>query len=324
LKDPMAGNIVHPGKLDRARRDSVCESCHLTGQARVANPGKNFGDFRPGMRLEEVFSIYVSRKSSADTILRTYTHSEQMAASRCYLESGGKMGCESCHDAHGEPSERERSGYYRGRCLGCHAGDKIAAHGKRYGEDCVACHLPRRRPWEGTHTAVTDHWIRTKGTEAKFLDRGERLRAWREPESAYAERNLALAYLQSAEKTRSAVRLREGLELLEAVVKGGRIDGDVALAAGRQMINQKRYGDAAVWLKAAVEAEPGDAMRRVYYAAALANAGQMEAAKGQAEEAIRLDPLLEETYSLLGQMEPKRADYWREQYRKLLPLRLLP
>jgi hypothetical protein len=65
-------------------------------------------------------------------------------------------------------------------------------------------------------------------------------------------------------------------------------------------------------------------MRRVYYAAALANAGQMEAAKGQAEEAIRLDPLLEETYSLLGQMEPKRADYWREQYRKLLPLRLLP
>lgn len=324
LKEPGKGNVVNPAKLAAARRDSVCESCHFTGQARVANPGKTFADFRPGMQMEEVFSVYVSRKSSADTILRTYTQAEQMAASRCATESAGKLWCGSCHNGHAEPSEKERAGYYRERCLNCHKGEEVQAHRKRRGEDCAGCHMPRRRPWEGTHTAMTDHWIRTKESESKFMDRGERLRAWREPAADLAGRNLALAYLESAEKTRSAIRLREGLALLETTAKAGRIDGEVALAAGRQMLNQKRFGDAVVWLKGAVEDEPKNSMRRVYYAAALANTGQMEAARAQAEEAIRIEPMLEEAYSLLAQMEPKRAEYWRDQYRKLAPMRLTP
>ena len=48
LNDPRAGTIINPAKLEPAARDSICEQCHLLGVGRVLNPGKTFGDFRPG------------------------------------------------------------------------------------------------------------------------------------------------------------------------------------------------------------------------------------------------------------------------------------
>jgi hypothetical protein len=60
LADPPAGTIINPAKLEPAARDSVCEHCHLFGAARVPNPGKRLGDFIPGQRLEDTFTIYRS------------------------------------------------------------------------------------------------------------------------------------------------------------------------------------------------------------------------------------------------------------------------
>ena len=45
-------------RLPVEARDSVCEQCHLSGSARVLNPGKGWADFVPGVPLEEVFSVY--------------------------------------------------------------------------------------------------------------------------------------------------------------------------------------------------------------------------------------------------------------------------
>lgn len=58
LSDPRAGTIINPAKLESAARDSICEQCHLLGVGRVLNPGKKFGDFRPGQPLEDVFTTY--------------------------------------------------------------------------------------------------------------------------------------------------------------------------------------------------------------------------------------------------------------------------
>ena len=62
LRRPVPGSIVNPAKLHGAARDSICEQCHLSGCDRVLNPGKNFEDFRPGMRLEEVFTVTGSQR----------------------------------------------------------------------------------------------------------------------------------------------------------------------------------------------------------------------------------------------------------------------
>ena len=59
LAHPSAHNIVNPAKLPSRPRDSVCEQCHLSGEARIPHPGRRVADFRPGQALEEVFSVYV-------------------------------------------------------------------------------------------------------------------------------------------------------------------------------------------------------------------------------------------------------------------------
>ncbi len=324
LATPRAGNIVNPGKLASGRRDAVCDACHLEGEARVYNPGKKFTDYQPGMSMEDVFTIYVARKNSEDTVLKTRSHGEEMAASRCSIASEGKLWCGTCHDSHREPAEKEKPAWYNGKCQQCHKGEPAESHRKKQGDDCVRCHMPRHRPYDGSHSSRTDHWIRTAKSEARFLDRGELLRAWREPPAPLRNRNLALAYLNNADRTRSLKRLREGLQLLNITAGEGHRDGEFSLAAGLQYMRQKSPELAQPWLERAVADQPGNTMRRLQLAAALANNGKTEEAKAQAMEAIRLEPLLEQAYNLLAQMEPARALYWKEQYRKAAPKRHLP
>ena len=49
-----------------------------------------------------------------------------------------------------------------------------------------------------------------------------------------------------------------------------------------------------------------------------------DAARKEAGEAIRLEPLLEEPYLLLARIEPQRAAYWRDRYARLVPMRIRP
>lgn len=324
LAKPAKGNMVNPAKLPPPVRDAVCDACHLPGEARVPNPGKRIADYQPGLAMEDVFTIYVARKNAEDTVLPVQSQPEELAASRCAIASQGKLWCGTCHNSHQEPAEKEKAAWYRGKCQQCHTGEPAETHRRKSGDDCVRCHMPRQRPYDGSHASRTDHWIRTKKSEQKFLDRGELLRAWREPASTVRTRNLALAYLNNAERSRSLRRLREGLVLLDEAVKQGHTDGAVALAAGLQYLRQKKPELALPWLQRAVDDEPGDTMRRLQLAAALANAGKSEAAKAEVLEAIRLEPLLEQAYSLLAQIEPARAVYWKDQYRKAAPKRVLP
>lgn len=324
LADAHKGNIVNPARLPHEKRDAVCDSCHLQGESRVLNPGKRFSDYRPGMSMEDVFSIYVARKKADDTILRVYSQAEQLAASRCAIASKGNLWCGTCHDSHSALSDKQKPAWYRDRCLDCHKGEPTETHRRDAGDDCVRCHMPRQRPYDGSHAARTDHWIRSRKSESRFLDRGELLRAWREPPAPLQNRNLALAYLTNGERTRSLKRLREGLKTLTTAINEGHQDGEVALAAGVQFVRQKTPERALPLLQRAVEDEPANSLRRLQYALGLLQADRKEDAKRQALEAIRIEPLLEQSYAILGQIEPSRANYWKEQYRKVAPKRLLP
>jgi len=62
LKRPVPGSIVNPAKLAASERDSVCEQCHLKGEIRIPNPGKELTDFHPGQRAEDVFTTFVTSR----------------------------------------------------------------------------------------------------------------------------------------------------------------------------------------------------------------------------------------------------------------------
>src|SRR5262245_32869902 len=155
--------IVNPRHLDHARREAVCQQCHLQGEARVWRRGRTPFDFRPGMPIEEFFVIYVRpAKYQADT--KFVGAVEQMFASRCAQQSRGeqKLGCISCHDPHALPPPAQKVAYYRQRCQTCHTHDAcripLSVRRKDNADNCVACHMPPTGS-EINHTSVTDHRI---------------------------------------------------------------------------------------------------------------------------------------------------------------------
>jgi hypothetical protein len=145
--------VINPAKLPAPRRDSVCLQCHLTGAARIAQPGRGPETFRPGDLLSEHVMVFVWSRDGGE---RTATdHAEQLARSRCQQASGHKLWCGTCHDAHAG-STRQTA------CLDCH---QPHANG---GAGCASCHMPKGRTREGEHVAFTSHLIEKQpGAPAK-------------------------------------------------------------------------------------------------------------------------------------------------------------
>ena len=70
-------SMINPAKLDHLRRDSVCEQCHLTGEARISKPGRSLSKFRPGELLTDFVVSFVpaspeSRRCERPAMLRNY------------------------------------------------------------------------------------------------------------------------------------------------------------------------------------------------------------------------------------------------------------
>ena len=149
--------IVNPVKLDSFRRDAVCHQCHLQASKTVPRYGCRTDDFRPGDRLADVWVVL---KGSSDD-RKAVTQSGQMVSSQCYIKSGGKFGCISCHDPHALP-KGDPAVHFDARCAKCHGtsdGECSLPIVNRTDKTCIGCHMPRFPASDIPHTALTDHRI---------------------------------------------------------------------------------------------------------------------------------------------------------------------
>jgi hypothetical protein len=161
--------IVNPAKLPAPLREAVCQQCHLEGDGRVLPRGRDLHDFRPGLPLESCWSVFVEAGSNPDQ--HAVNQVRQMYESRCFKKSGARLGCISCHDPHRQLAIEERVGFYRTRCLMCHAegesapertGCALAPVSRRRQnaqDSCIDCHMPRYSAVDVAHQAATDHRI---------------------------------------------------------------------------------------------------------------------------------------------------------------------
>lgn len=302
LRSPVPGSIVNPTKLPVRARDSICEQCHLSGVARIPNPGKQIADFHPGEELEDVFSVYVYdgwRDLSQRNSLKVISHAQQLALSACARLSQGKMWCGSCHDPHFTPSDART--YFRGKCLACHGAKLLASHPKPV-DDCIGCHMPRRPAEDGGHTVFTDHHIARRPRPDTGGDTPRALVAWRDPPAAFVQRNLGLADVEIGRKFRSASHMRAALQLLTDCKRDFPYDPSVATGIGMVLLGMNHGAEAAGLFEQAARVEPDAASNYLNEGFAWRSAHDPEKAAKALKKALNLDPLLEAAYRELAQI----------------------
>lgn len=301
LAKPVPGSIVNPAKLAPRQRDSVCEQCHLEGDMRVLNPGRDWFDFQAGQAAESVFVTYL--RIADPSTLRAVSQSELLARSQCARQSSGRLWCGTCHNPHA--SGRDRAQEIRQVCLNCHS-DLFAAGRHQAAAECVSCHMPRLRPTNVQHSAVTDHSIpRTPHARDGAVAANRELKAWRDPDTGLVQRDLGLAYFDLAAKEKSTPDLREAYDILSKLPPQERQDPVVEADLASVLLQQK-YRDLAIRMFARASAqEPSNARYAYCLGAALGRAGKMEEAVKELRRSIQLDPSQPDAYLELSQLYKK-------------------
>ena len=282
--DHAKGNapIVNPIKLAAARRDSVCEQCHLSGESRVNQPDKNLDMFRPGDLLSDyVLSFVYENKSEYSS--RAISHVEALTQSHCKLRSGDRMSCMSCHDPHWVPSMEEAPAYFRGKCLACHlqqtSSRGLKHHLAKY-NDCRGCHMPKMSVLTIGHTALTDHRIlRKPPRHAPEAEPDAKLVQFGAKESD--QRGLALAYAEMALQPGHASYANEAFRLLSEVLPHYPNDAGVLTRLGFFHQGKGDLDRATALYESALRSDSHSVV-------ALVNLGVIYARRNRMDEAVAL------------------------------------
>jgi hypothetical protein len=297
LQKPLPGSIVNPAKLSPAARDSVCEQCHLEGEVRILNPGKQWPDFQAGATLESVFSTYLT-PTPASAGEKAVSHSEQLSLSRCARESAGRLWCGTCHNPHS--SNPDRAAEVRAACLNCHS-SLISDRRHPPASECVSCHMPRIRPNNVAHAAITSHRIAlpTSAPASSAKPIGGELTAWREPPPSLASRNLALALFQVGRSSQDWDQVYHSYQILSHLPQR---DPQVLATLGSILLEQK-HADLAVSLyRQALATEPRNARLSYVLGVALNAQGNQQAAISELRHSISLDPSSPDPYRKLSEI----------------------
>ena len=190
-------------------------------------------------------------------------------------------------------------------------------------EDCAGCHMPRRKAYDGGHTAFTDHQILAKPGQLNARTTGiGRLEAWREPPADLAARNLGLAWISAGERLQSAEYLNDGFRILSGVEEKFSADPVVLTSLGAVLQRKKAPIGAAKYFSRAARLEPQNASHRLNLAIALIEAGDRTRAISELESVIQQDPSLRDAYVLLAELyggQPQKRRDILERYLRFIP-----
>lgn len=143
-------SIVNPRKLSDELQFDVCRRCHLQGTTVLKN-GKNWNDFKPGLKLSETMETYVPRYENDNSFIMA-SHVDRLQQSKCY-DIGG-VSCITCHNPHKSVSSLSED-YFNNKCLDCHnVCEDISSN-----NDCISCHMPKSSTSDIPHVTITDHNI---------------------------------------------------------------------------------------------------------------------------------------------------------------------
>lgn len=156
-----------------------CESCHGPGRPHIEAVNAGLTDLRvqfskdswqPADEIQVCGRCHRTIDDIPGPVIRTDEmriirfQSVGLVQSRCYLESGQKLSCVTCHDPHA-PAASQSTETFESKCLQCHGGSSELASEqsicpKSPNSGCIECHLPKIEV--NKHVHFSDHWIRIR------------------------------------------------------------------------------------------------------------------------------------------------------------------
>lgn len=308
VEGPIDSSIVNPQKVQSERRDDICMQCHLSGDARVLQPGKDYLDFRPGTSLGDVVAIFSVPQTIKGNHFVLLNQFEQIKLSRCWRASNGRLGCITCHDPHVQRQGNDAIAFFRSRCMTCHTDTSCTLQrAKRQAtappDNCILCHMPQQPGEKIDHSSLTDHRIlRTQSEIPEALQEYSPaldLISDTKPSGAGETQNLrslALAYAQVG--ARYPEYDEKALQILDSAAAAFPNDPDVQATYGKALILARtgRQEVAAQALQKAIDAGSKSPEVPTMLARLRIQQGQVTSAIELFKESIRLDPYFTPAY----------------------------
>jgi predicted CXXCH cytochrome family protein len=302
-RDEVRRAIVNPARLDPARRIEVCLQCHLeTTSLRLPASLTRFDrtvfSYRPGEPLEQ-YALHFDHAPAAgfDDKFEFSGSPYRLRKSACFQVSAGKLTCTTCHNPHDIPRGALAAAQYSQACRGCHAGALSKLHPAA--EECISCHMPKRRPSDAAQVTVTDHFIRKRPESVPAASPVERNDGNTPPYRGivlpYYPPDLARTadnelYVAVAQVTHQA-NLAAGIPLLEAAIAtAAPKSGDFYLELAEACRHDGRPAKAIAFYQQAIAHAPADWRPLYGLGNSLAATGDLLRAVRTLERAVALSP----------------------------------
>lgn len=292
---PETKTIVNPRKLPPQEQLDVCRQCHLQGEAWALQSGKDWFDFRPGMKLESHRSVYF-RAMTKKEVFEVADSPHRLSLSRCFKESNGALTCITCHNPH-RSIKTFSLDHYNSKCMDCHAPESLltknVSHPHVQTDNCISCHMNRTGADNTLHgVSNTDHWIRVEANKTMIDWKSLRKPASEQP---------AITLSPDVDAKDDGLQIRRGMAYFDYHLYHDRrrLYLDSALAYLSQGLNQAQRDARGYFNLGEVQFELGQSdLALTSYTRALRlqpdydeasfKAAKAYAAKGNTAEAIRL------------------------------------
>ncbi|HEY3251649.1 MAG TPA: tetratricopeptide repeat protein [Ignavibacteria bacterium] len=298
-EEKIDSTIVNSGHLDSKLQFDVCLQCHLQGDMHVLKEGKKQNDFKPGMSLNEVKGYYF-HGNIKEGEFKVASHGARLMMSKCFIKSGGKLVCTTCHNPHESVKDIKRRDM-NDKCKACHEIQTLSVSNSKANHtesgDCISCHMKQGGAINVPHVNFTDHWIRKEiqtvsESEVNSLmeDKSSSektpvtLKEFNNSDDKYSEINLAIAYIKYYEEKHN---LNNYLELAIPVLERGTYNypehKNALYYLGKAYFHHQKYQDAERCFKKLIKLDSTNADAFYLLGSALEKLNKF----GEAIEALR-------------------------------------